>query len=83
MTGHGRGGPLGLTVLVIGERGLRHEGTDARVVGDVGEVGELLVRDRELLSQRPESAADHPEAAFDQECHVVSVGTPLPEGRDG
>jgi hypothetical protein len=51
VTLHGVGVALGLAVLAPGEGRLRHERPEARVVGLVGEVVELLVGDAELLAQ--------------------------------
>ena len=54
MAAHGVGVALGLAVVVVGERGLGHEGAQARVVGGIGEVGELLGTDRQLAPQLPQ-----------------------------
>jgi hypothetical protein len=56
----------GLAQLPLGDRGLGHEGPDARVVGLVGEVRELLVDDAELFVEVLEAAAHLDEAPLDE-----------------
>jgi hypothetical protein len=51
MTTHGFGVAFGLAVIFAGERGFRDQGAEPGVVGCIGEVGQLLVGDSELLPQ--------------------------------
>ena len=63
---HGVGVALGVLVLPVGERRLRHERPQPGVVGGLGEVAELLVGHGELLAELLEARADLGEAAFDE-----------------
>jgi hypothetical protein len=56
----------GLAQLPLGDRGLGNESPDARVVGLVGEVRELLVDDAELFVEVFEAAAHLDEAPLDE-----------------
>ena len=73
---HGARGPLRLAVLLVRERGLGHHRPDPGVVGQVGEVPELLVGDRQLLAQRREPAPDQSQPTLDEEGHELSLRTP-------
>lgn len=63
---HGIGVALGLVVLAIGERCLRHQRAQVGVVGCLGEVRELLVGHGEVVPQLAEPAGDLREAALDE-----------------
>src|SRR5690606_12033521 len=76
--GHRTRRALGLAVLLVRERGLRDHRADPRVVGDVGQVRELLVGQLQLLAQGPETTTDRSEAALEQERHPLRVGTGRP-----
>jgi hypothetical protein len=59
---------LRVPVLVVGERRLRHQRAQTSVVGLFGEHHELLVDDRELVTEGSQTAADIGEAALDRRC---------------
>src|SRR4051794_35165487 len=63
---HGVGVAPGVTMLPVGERGLRDEGPEVGVVGVVTQMDELLVDDPELLSQRAQAVADLCQTTLDQ-----------------
>ena len=65
MATHGVGMTRSAAVLAIGERCLRDEGTQACVVGLVGEVRELFVGDGQIVAQHLETVADLDQATFD------------------
>lgn len=69
MTGHGARGPFGVAMLLVGERRLGDHRPDPRIIGDVGQMTELLVGDGELLAQRHEPPPDGAESTFDEEGH--------------
>ena len=81
---------LGLVVLAVGERGLRHQGPQARLVGGLGEEGQLLVDDREL-GLRAASAARRPptdrrssnQRDMAQEVYGLRSPDAAPRGRRG
>ena len=65
MAGHGVGVTSRLAVLALGEGGLRHERTDAGVVGLTGELCELLVDDRQFGAQVAQAGRHLAQPAFD------------------
>ncbi len=72
---HGIGVALGFTVVLAGERRLRHQGPEPGLVGVVDQVGELLVDHRQLATHLLHAFRDVPEAAFDQgPTHGWSLG---------
>src|SRR5436190_18935575 len=63
---HGVGVPLGLVVLAVGQRGLRHQRPQAGIVGLLHEDGQLLVQDSEFVAGAPQAVVDLPQPALDQ-----------------
>ena len=63
---HRIGVALRLVELDLGHRRLGDQRPDAVVVGLVGELGELLVDDAQLLAQGPQAGADPAEPTFDE-----------------
>ena len=64
--GHGVGMTLGLGVLAPGQRRLRDQSAETGVGGGVGEHGELLVGNRELLTEITQALGGLEEPALDQ-----------------
>ena len=75
MPGHRVGVALRLAVLAVGERRLRDQGPQARLVGVARQRLELLVGHPQLVPQRLAAARRHlAQTAFDERAaHVVSV----------
>ena len=72
---HRVGVALGLAVLPLGERRLRHQRAQPGVVGLVGEVRELLVGDRELATELHEPFGHIGQPLFEQRAgHPGSLG---------
>ena len=68
----------GLAVLSLGKRGLRHECTQTRVIGFVGELDQLLLGDGEVVARGSKLLADGAEAALDLGLrHTRSYGPSL------
>lgn len=63
---HGLGVPLGLVMLPIGQGCLRDERAQSSIVGCLGEVGQLILGDAELVAQLLEARRGLGEAAFDE-----------------
>jgi len=63
---HRIGVALGILVLAIGQRRLRHQRPQAGIIRGLGQVAELLVGHGQLVSELLEARADLGEAAFDQ-----------------
>lgn len=63
---HRIGVPLRLLVLLRRQRGLRHEGPQAGLVGRLSQLGQLVVGDGELVTQLTEACGHLREAAFDE-----------------
>ena len=61
---HRVGVPLGLAVLLLGQRRLRHERPQAGLVGLLGELRELLVGDPQLLTELAQARGEVLEAAL-------------------
>ncbi len=62
----GVGRALRVGVVVPGQGRLRHERTDAGIVGRVVEHHQLLVEHRQLLAHPHEASVDVPQGPFDQ-----------------
>ena len=54
-----------LTMFLLGERSFRDKGAKTRIVGLVGELAKLFVRNLELVAQRTQLCADGAEFALD------------------
>lgn len=63
---HGLGVPLGVVVLAVREWCLRQERAQPGVVRGVGEVGQLLVGDPQVVAELPQARGDLREAALDE-----------------
>jgi len=63
---HRIGVALGVLVLALGQWRLGHEGAEPGVVRRLGEVGELLVRHRQLLAELLQARTDLGEATLDE-----------------
>jgi hypothetical protein len=63
---HRIGVALGVLVLPLGQRRLRHQRAEPGVVRGLGQVGELLVRHRQLVAELLEARADLGEATLDE-----------------
>lgn len=57
---------LRFVVLLVRQRGLRHEGTEAGLVGRPGEVGELILGHGEVFAQLAQACGDLREASLDE-----------------
>jgi hypothetical protein len=83
MPGHGLGVALGVVVLPVGERGLRHERAEPGVVGRIGEVAQLLLGDGQLLTEVAEpsthlrQAALHEGPGHGRQCTPVGATAPI------
>lgn len=64
---------LGLSVVLAGQRSLRDQRTDAQIVGLVGEVRQLLVRDGQIGAQLRQTLAHGAESAFNEDGHAGIV----------
>ena len=82
---HGLGVAGGLAVLVLGQRGLRHQRPQAGLVGLVGQVGQLLVGHLELAAGLAHALGGLGQAPLEQRPgHGASVGSrPAPRGSRG
>ncbi len=65
MTPHRVGVASGAAVFAVGERRLRHQRPQTRILGLIGEVGQLFVCDGEIAAQALQPIADLDQAAFD------------------
>lgn len=63
---HGIGMPLGFLVLPLGQGRLGDKRAQAGVVGGLGEVGQLVLGDRQLLAQLAKAGGDLRQAALDE-----------------
>ena len=72
-------------MLLLGERGLRHQRPQTGVLGLVGQLDELLLGDAEILACGLQFLADRSQATFDAGAgHVVEyTADRAPEGRSG
>jgi len=63
---HGLCVPLGVVVLPVGKGCLRQQGAQPGVVSGVGEMGQLLVGDPQVVAELPQARGDLREAALDE-----------------
>ena len=66
VTSHGVGVALGLTLVLPGERGLRHQRTQPGIVGDVVEHRQLLIGHGEILPKLGETGGDLAQPTFEE-----------------
>jgi hypothetical protein len=64
--GHCVGVTSGFAMLLIGQRGFRHQRAEPRVVGVLGQVGQLFVGDGELTAGLAKSVGQLYETPFEQ-----------------
>ena len=63
---HGLGMPLGLPMVDVGDGRLGHQGPQPGVVGGIGQMRELLIRDLELGAQLLQATGNLAESPLDQ-----------------
>ena len=77
---HGVGMALGIAMLPLGQRRLRHQCPETCFFGFLGQVGELFVGDSEIARQGLQAFRDVPEASFDQRAAHAAECSDHPAG---